>query len=114
MVEDFQRHLSGPGEVSASAQKQEVRLEETTALDAAEESPTPPLVGGSALEPTWSLFVTEGHSTSPAGTSVKTGWRIQSSLQRPFLSHRRHLRGHPRASSGWLPDRTLAMAVKML
>ncbi|XP_019063088.1 zinc finger protein with KRAB and SCAN domains 7 isoform X2 [Fukomys damarensis] len=70
MVEDFQRHLSGPGEVSASAQKQEVRLEETTALDAAEESPTPPLVGGSALEPTWSLFVTEGHSTSPAGTSI--------------------------------------------
>ncbi|KFO33279.1 Zinc finger protein 167 [Fukomys damarensis] len=71
MVEDFQRHLSGPGEVSASAQKQEVRLEETTALDAAEESPTPPLVGGSALEPTWSLFVTEGHSTSPAGTSFE-------------------------------------------
>ncbi|XP_023581923.1 zinc finger protein with KRAB and SCAN domains 7 isoform X3 [Trichechus manatus latirostris] len=56
VVEDFQRHLSGPGEVSASAEEQEMHLEETVALDATEESPpTSPLSGGSApgthLEP---------------------------------------------------------------
>ncbi|KAM6160936.1 LOW QUALITY PROTEIN: zinc finger protein with KRAB and SCAN domains 7 [Erethizon dorsatum] len=47
VVEDFQRHLGGPGEVSASAQEKEVHLEETTAQDATEESPTSPLHGGS-------------------------------------------------------------------
>uniref|UniRef100_A0A8D2D910 Zinc finger protein with KRAB and SCAN domains 7 n=1 Tax=Sciurus vulgaris TaxID=55149 RepID=A0A8D2D910_SCIVU len=50
VVEDFQRHLSVPEEVSAPAQEQEVHMEETT-----EESPTSPLNGGSApgahLEP---------------------------------------------------------------
>ncbi|XP_063117093.1 zinc finger protein with KRAB and SCAN domains 7 isoform X2 [Cavia porcellus] len=34
VVEDFQRRLSGPGEVSASAQEKEVPLEEMRALDA--------------------------------------------------------------------------------
>ncbi|XP_037704616.1 zinc finger protein with KRAB and SCAN domains 7 isoform X8 [Choloepus didactylus] len=47
VVEDFQKHLSGPGEVSATAQEQETHLEETTALDSMEESPpTSPLSGG--------------------------------------------------------------------
>ncbi|XP_062970522.1 zinc finger protein with KRAB and SCAN domains 7 [Cynocephalus volans] len=49
VVEDFQRHLSGPGEVSAPAQEQEMHLEETTALGATKEYlPTSPLRGGSA------------------------------------------------------------------
>uniref|UniRef100_A0A8C0WMK4 SCAN box domain-containing protein n=1 Tax=Castor canadensis TaxID=51338 RepID=A0A8C0WMK4_CASCN len=47
VVEVFQRHLSGPGEVSAPVQKKEVHLEEMTALGATEESPTSPLSGGS-------------------------------------------------------------------
>ncbi|KAF5921730.1 hypothetical protein HPG69_012901 [Diceros bicornis minor] len=48
VVEDFQRHLSGPGEVSAPAREQEMHLEEATALGATEESPTSPLSEGSA------------------------------------------------------------------
>ncbi|XP_008069552.1 zinc finger protein with KRAB and SCAN domains 7 isoform X1 [Carlito syrichta] len=49
VVEDFQRHLSGPGEVSAPAQEQEMHLEETMALGATKESPpTSPINGGSA------------------------------------------------------------------
>ncbi|XP_019489619.1 PREDICTED: zinc finger protein 660 isoform X2 [Hipposideros armiger] len=56
VVEDFQRHLSGPGEVSAPTQEQEMHLEEMTALGATEESPpTSPLsegsVPGAHLEP---------------------------------------------------------------
>ncbi|XP_042759403.1 zinc finger protein with KRAB and SCAN domains 7 isoform X11 [Panthera leo] len=56
VVEDFQRHLSGPGEVSTPAQEQEIHLEETTALGTSEEFlPTSPLSEGSApgahLEP---------------------------------------------------------------
>ncbi|XP_046292973.1 zinc finger protein 660 isoform X1 [Marmota monax] len=55
VVEDFQRHLSVQEEVSASAQEQEVHMEETTVLGTTEESPTSPLSGGSApgahLEP---------------------------------------------------------------
>ncbi|KAM5234105.1 zinc finger protein with KRAB and SCAN domains 7-like isoform 2-T5 [Hipposideros larvatus] len=56
VVEDFQRHLSGPGEVSAPTQEQEMHLVEMTALGATEESPpTSPLSEGSApaahLEP---------------------------------------------------------------
>ncbi|XP_049485078.1 zinc finger protein with KRAB and SCAN domains 7 isoform X1 [Panthera uncia] len=56
VVEDFQRHLSGPGEVSTPAQEQEIHLEETTALGTSEEFlPTLPLSEGSApgahLEP---------------------------------------------------------------
>ncbi|XP_078206760.1 zinc finger protein with KRAB and SCAN domains 7 isoform X4 [Callithrix jacchus] len=48
VVEDFQRHLSGPEEVSAPAQEQEIHLEETTALAATKESPpASPLSGGS-------------------------------------------------------------------
>ncbi|XP_050634361.1 zinc finger protein with KRAB and SCAN domains 7 isoform X3 [Macaca thibetana thibetana] len=49
VVEDFQRHLSGPEEVSAPAQKQKMHLEDTAALGATKESPpTSPLSGGSA------------------------------------------------------------------
>ncbi|XP_076985710.1 zinc finger protein with KRAB and SCAN domains 7 [Tamandua tetradactyla] len=49
VVEDFQRHLSGSGEVSATAQEQETHLEETTTLDSTEKSPpTSPLSGGLA------------------------------------------------------------------
>uniref|UniRef100_A0A673TF58 SCAN box domain-containing protein n=2 Tax=Suricata suricatta TaxID=37032 RepID=A0A673TF58_SURSU len=49
VVEDFQRHLSGPGEVLTRAQKQEIHLEETTGLGTTEESlPTSPLSEGSA------------------------------------------------------------------
>ncbi|XP_046500293.1 zinc finger protein with KRAB and SCAN domains 7 isoform X1 [Equus quagga] len=55
VVEDFQRHLSGPGEVSAPEQEQEMHLEETTVLGATEDSPTSSLSEGSApgahLEP---------------------------------------------------------------
>ncbi|KAF6313028.1 hypothetical protein mRhiFer1_008558 [Rhinolophus ferrumequinum] len=56
VVEDFQRHLGGPGEVSAPAQEQEMHLEEMTTLGATKESPpTSPLSEGSApgvhLEP---------------------------------------------------------------
>ncbi|XP_036886549.1 zinc finger protein with KRAB and SCAN domains 7 isoform X1 [Sturnira hondurensis] len=56
VVEDFQRHLSGLGEVSASAQEQEMHLEELAGLSATEESPpTSPVSDGSAagghLEP---------------------------------------------------------------
>ncbi|KAM5187354.1 zinc finger protein with KRAB and SCAN domains 7 [Callospermophilus lateralis] len=55
VVEDFQRHLSVQEEVSASAQEQEVHMEETTVLGPTVESPTSPLSGGSApgahLEP---------------------------------------------------------------
>nr|XP_023476374.1 zinc finger protein with KRAB and SCAN domains 7 isoform X6 [Equus caballus] len=55
VVEDFQRHLSGPGEVSAPEQKQEMHLEEATVLGATEDSPTSSLSEGSApgahLEP---------------------------------------------------------------
>ncbi|XP_037004203.2 zinc finger protein with KRAB and SCAN domains 7 isoform X1 [Artibeus jamaicensis] len=56
VVEDFQRHLSGLGEVSAPAQEQEMHLEELTGLSATEESPpTSPVSDGSAagghLEP---------------------------------------------------------------
>ncbi|XP_054450478.1 zinc finger protein with KRAB and SCAN domains 7-like [Pteronotus mesoamericanus] len=56
VVEDFQRHLSGPGEVSAPAQEQEIHLEELTTLSATEDSPpTSPLSDDSAagghLEP---------------------------------------------------------------
>nr|XP_021531819.1 zinc finger protein with KRAB and SCAN domains 7 isoform X4 [Aotus nancymaae] len=48
VVEDFQRHLSGPEEVSAPAQEQEMHLEEMTALAATKESPpASPLSGGS-------------------------------------------------------------------
>ncbi|XP_053077791.1 zinc finger protein with KRAB and SCAN domains 7 isoform X9 [Acinonyx jubatus] len=51
VVEDFQRHLSGPGEVSTPAQEQEIHLEETTALGTSEEFlPTSPLSEGSAPE----------------------------------------------------------------
>uniref|UniRef100_A0A9L0IML7 Zinc finger with KRAB and SCAN domains 7 n=1 Tax=Equus asinus TaxID=9793 RepID=A0A9L0IML7_EQUAS len=55
VVEDFQRHLSGPGEVSAPEQEQEMHLEEATVLGATEDSPTSSLSEGSApgahLEP---------------------------------------------------------------
>uniref|UniRef100_A0A480VHS9 Zinc finger protein with KRAB and SCAN domains 7 isoform 1 n=2 Tax=Sus scrofa TaxID=9823 RepID=A0A480VHS9_PIG len=56
VVEDFQRHVSGPGQISAPAQEQEMHSEETTALGATEESPPiSPLNEGSAsgahLEP---------------------------------------------------------------
>ncbi|KAF6099869.1 hypothetical protein HJG60_011594 [Phyllostomus discolor] len=56
VVEDFQRHLSGLGEVSAPAQGQEVHLEELTGLSATEESPPASPVGdgsaaGGHLEP---------------------------------------------------------------
>ncbi|XP_015420336.1 PREDICTED: zinc finger protein with KRAB and SCAN domains 7 isoform X1 [Myotis davidii] len=55
VVEDFQRHLSGSGKVSAPAQKQELHLEEMTALSATEESLSTSLSNGSApgahLEP---------------------------------------------------------------
>ncbi|XP_012590635.1 PREDICTED: zinc finger protein with KRAB and SCAN domains 7 isoform X2 [Condylura cristata] len=39
VVEDFQRHLSGPGQVSAPAQEQEMHLEEATDLDGTKDSP---------------------------------------------------------------------------
>ncbi|TKC49496.1 hypothetical protein EI555_010965, partial [Monodon monoceros] len=56
VVEDFQRHVSGPGEVSAPAQEQEMHLEEMTALGATEESPPTSLLSegsapGAHLEP---------------------------------------------------------------
>uniref|UniRef100_A0A8C8ZTB2 Zinc finger with KRAB and SCAN domains 7 n=1 Tax=Prolemur simus TaxID=1328070 RepID=A0A8C8ZTB2_PROSS len=56
VVEDFQRHLNGSGEVSTLAQEQEMHLEETTTLGTTKESPpTSPLSGGSVpgayLEP---------------------------------------------------------------
>nr|XP_044992422.1 zinc finger protein with KRAB and SCAN domains 7 isoform X1 [Jaculus jaculus]XP_044992423.1 zinc finger protein with KRAB and SCAN domains 7 isoform X1 [Jaculus jaculus]XP_044992424.1 zinc finger protein with KRAB and SCAN domains 7 isoform X1 [Jaculus jaculus] len=41
MVEDFHRHLSGPGEVSAPAQEQEAHLKEKTALGATKGSSCP-------------------------------------------------------------------------
>ncbi|XP_053455381.1 zinc finger protein with KRAB and SCAN domains 7-like isoform X2 [Nycticebus coucang] len=56
VVEDFQRHLNGSGEVTTPAQEQEMHLEEMAALGATKESPpTSPLSGGSVpgalLEP---------------------------------------------------------------
>nr|XP_031325978.1 zinc finger protein 660 isoform X1 [Camelus dromedarius] len=56
VVEDFQRHISGPEEVSAPAQEQEMHLEEMTTLSVTAESPpASPLSEGSAagahLEP---------------------------------------------------------------
>ncbi|XP_008155227.2 zinc finger protein with KRAB and SCAN domains 7 [Eptesicus fuscus] len=56
VVEDFQRHLSGSGKVSAPAQKQEMHLEEMTALSATEESLSTSLLSnrsapGAHLEP---------------------------------------------------------------
>ncbi|XP_015996778.2 zinc finger protein with KRAB and SCAN domains 7 isoform X1 [Rousettus aegyptiacus] len=49
VVEDFQRHLSGPGEVSAPAQEQEMLLEEVTHLGTTEKClPTSPLSEGPA------------------------------------------------------------------
>ncbi|XP_069329640.1 zinc finger protein with KRAB and SCAN domains 7 isoform X2 [Eulemur rufifrons] len=56
VVEDFQRHFNGSGEVSSLAREQEMHLEETTALGTTKESPpTSPLSGGSVpgayLEP---------------------------------------------------------------
>nr|XP_053785713.1 zinc finger protein with KRAB and SCAN domains 7 isoform X5 [Desmodus rotundus] len=51
VVEDFQRHLSGLGEVLAPAQEQEMHLEELTGLSATEESPpTSPVSDCSAAE----------------------------------------------------------------
>ncbi|KAK2491982.1 hypothetical protein MC885_011043, partial [Smutsia gigantea] len=50
VVEDFQRRLGGPGEVSVPAQEPEMHLEETTARGAIQESPpTSPLSEDSAL-----------------------------------------------------------------
>uniref|UniRef100_A0A5F9CUI2 SCAN box domain-containing protein n=1 Tax=Oryctolagus cuniculus TaxID=9986 RepID=A0A5F9CUI2_RABIT len=46
VVEDFHRHFSGPGEVSAPIQDQEVEVEEMTALGTAEESHISPCSGG--------------------------------------------------------------------
>uniref|UniRef100_A0A452FK77 Zinc finger with KRAB and SCAN domains 7 n=1 Tax=Capra hircus TaxID=9925 RepID=A0A452FK77_CAPHI len=56
VVEDFQRHISGPGEVSAPGREKEMHSEEKTALGATQESPfTSPHREGSApgahLEP---------------------------------------------------------------
>ncbi|XP_045150956.1 zinc finger protein with KRAB and SCAN domains 7 isoform X2 [Echinops telfairi] len=49
VVEDFQRHLSGPGEGSAPSEEQDMSLKETTGLAATEElPPTLPVSGGSA------------------------------------------------------------------
>ncbi|KAM8758585.1 zinc finger protein with KRAB and SCAN domains 7 isoform 1-T1 [Rhynchonycteris naso] len=51
VVEEFLRHLSGPEEVSAPAQEQEMHLEKMTALSATEDSPpTSPVNGSSASE----------------------------------------------------------------
>nr|KAF6335402.1 hypothetical protein mPipKuh1_008085 [Pipistrellus kuhlii] len=48
VVEDFQRHVSGSGKVSAPAQKQELHLEEMTALSATEESLSTSLLSNGA------------------------------------------------------------------
>ncbi|XP_036123393.1 zinc finger protein with KRAB and SCAN domains 7 [Molossus molossus] len=77
VVEDFQRHLSGPGEVSAPAQEQEMELEEMTALSATEESPpTSPLCDGSApgthMEPPrdpGACYLPNGHSGTRLSSS---------------------------------------------
>ncbi|XP_037383294.1 zinc finger protein with KRAB and SCAN domains 7-like isoform X2 [Talpa occidentalis] len=48
VVEDFQRHLSGPGQVSAPVQEQDMHLEETTVLGGTKTSPSSLLSKGSA------------------------------------------------------------------
>ncbi|CAK7312063.1 Zinc finger protein with KRAB and SCAN domains 7 [Vulpes lagopus] len=103
VVEDFQRHLSGPREDSAPAQEQEMHLEETTALGTTEESlPTSPFSEGSAsrarLEPPHdpgSHLFPSGHSgpcasqvpaLSPAGKSGDQAAAAVLQMVRPQVS----------------------------